>query len=590
MANFVLLVDPGTSRRRKFSAEIGRHVAPVPELVTSRLDSGDLSVVWAAAPRAPVSVFHDEVAAAIVWGDAIMSPGRGRVAAADLAARWHEAGRPAAFDGFHAAFSCSEAGILTIGVDILGLFPLYYASSGGVLIAGSSPELFRLHPLFPAVVDPEGMVGMLLNGGPFEGRTLLRGVQRLGPGRALRWSRPGGVTEVEQYSTPEAGEPRVLSFQEQIEWLDTTWAAVIARQGGGDTTEGILLSGGRDSRLFAGYLQRGDLPVRALTLGRERDHEMQCASTVARTAGFEHRSAQIGASGLDTAALLQARWEHLGTGFSSIHMWNAIEPMRWLPSHFFTGYVREIRERSPDHRAADAFLDEEQRHAVPAAILSDLVVPSLGGAMIEDLGARMKRAHHAAAATPEDRAWRFILSNRARFHPGGVPWRLTFASWPVLPILDREALATLACLPASTLAERRAQDELLRTRFPHLSRLPLDRNSPDTSPLLPSLRWRVHAAAARATAPITARLRRHAPPDERRYYHRLYDFNGPGWQKVRRLAEPHRDLLSPWFRMDRLRAFVPPPDTRVDLPNTITNAFGRKMLIGLMLWCAEHSA
>jgi hypothetical protein len=106
------------------------------------------------------------------------------------------------------------------------------------------------------------------------------------------------------------------------------------------------------------------------------------------------------------------------------------------------------------------------------------------------------------------------------------------------------------------------RDELLRSRFPHLARLPLDRNSWNTTPLLPTHAGRLRRAVARAAAPFTTRLQRAASRVERRYYHRVYDFNGPGWQKVRRLAEPHREHLSPWFRMDRLHAYVPPPDTR----------------------------
>jgi asparagine synthase (glutamine-hydrolysing) len=590
MANFVVLVDADRSRRERFLKEIENHIAPVPGLATGGVAAGDLAAVWAAAPNAPISSIEGAGTAAVVWGDAIRGPGRQRMVAADLAVLWHDVDRPATFDGFHAAFSYSESGRLTAGVDVLGLFPLYYASAKGVLIVGSSPELFRRHPLFPALVDQEGMVALLLNGGPVGARTLLRDVRRLAPGHALSWSRSGGVRELEQYSPPESEVVPARPFQEQIEQLDATWATVMARHGGSEATEGVLLSGGRDSRLIAGYLQRGDRPVRALTLGRESDHEMRCARAVAQEAGFEHHTFPLAESRLDTAALLQARWEHLGTGFSSIHMWNAIEPLRSLPAHFFTGYVREIRERSPDHGSADAFLEEEQRHAVPAGILNGMLAPALRGAPLDDLHARLRSTYHAAAARPEDRAWRFILANRARFHPGGVPWRLSFASWPVLPILDREALAMLAALPASTLAERRAQDELLRSRFPHLARLPLDRNSWNTTPLLPTHAGRLRRAVARAAAPFTTRLQRAASRVERRYYHRVYDFNGPGWQKVRRLAEPHREHLSPWFRMDRLHAYVPPPDTRVDMPSTITDAFGRKMLIGLMLWFANQAS
>jgi hypothetical protein len=156
MANFVVLVDADRSRRERFLKEIENHIAPVPGLATGGVAAGDLAAVWAAAPNAPISSIEGAGTAAVVWGDAIRGPGRQRMVAADLAVLWHDVDRPATFDGFHAAFSYSESGRLTAGVDVLGLFPLYYASAKGVLIVGSSPELFRRHPLFPALVDQEG--------------------------------------------------------------------------------------------------------------------------------------------------------------------------------------------------------------------------------------------------------------------------------------------------------------------------------------------------------------------------------------------------------------------------------------------------
>jgi hypothetical protein len=44
-------------------------------------------------------------------------------------------------------------------------------------------------------------------------------------------------------------------------------------------------------------------------------------------------------------------------------------------------------------------------------------------------------------------------------------------------------------MPVSTLANRRAQVALLCSRFPELAALPLDRNSDETRPLEPGLRW-----------------------------------------------------------------------------------------------------
>ena len=79
------------------------------------------------------------------------------------------------------------------GADILGVFPIYYYADSEILLVGSSPELFRYHGLFRMELDLEGLVAILLMNNSFEGRTLLRGVRRLGPGRVLVWDRISAV-------------------------------------------------------------------------------------------------------------------------------------------------------------------------------------------------------------------------------------------------------------------------------------------------------------------------------------------------------------------------------------------------------------
>ena len=154
-----------------------------------------------------MSVVSSGEGAAIVWGDAIPGPGPERLDAAGLFHEWdprlHKL--PAAFDGFHAAIRYDAIEGLTAGCDILGYFPIYYGFREGVLMVGASPELFRQHPLFPAKVSEEGLVGLLMVHALTNGRSLLEGVNRLGWGHALRW-RPGEKPrEVRNYSMAVGG-------------------------------------------------------------------------------------------------------------------------------------------------------------------------------------------------------------------------------------------------------------------------------------------------------------------------------------------------------------------------------------------------
>ena len=144
-------------------------------------------------------------------------------------------------------------------------------------------------------------------------------------------------------------------------------------------------------------------------------------------------------------------------------------------------------------------------------------------------------------------------------------------------------------MPASSIAERRVEKELLCTRFRRLAVLPLDHNSYDVEPLRPRIRRQV-------ARHLYLRLKRlqllsDAEKDkkgERRYYYRIFDFNGPGWTAVRRRAEPYRDRALHLFRRDALETLLPPPDVPVQFRDGIADASGLKSLLGFLLWSKDH--
>jgi asparagine synthase (glutamine-hydrolysing) len=84
---------------------------------------------------------------------------------------------------------------------------------------------------------------------------------------------------------------------------------------------------------------------------------------------------------------------------------------------------------------------------------------------------------------------------------------------------------------------------------------------------------------------VEALRKRHG---ERRFYYRVYNFNGPGWRKVREAAEPCRDSVLHLFNQEALDTFLPPPDETVSFDDDVADASGRKTILGLMLWAKEH--
>jgi asparagine synthase (glutamine-hydrolysing) len=264
-------------------------------------------------------------------------------------------------------------------------------------------------------------------------------------------------------------------------------------------------------------------------------------------------------------------------------MWDAIEPLQHLPPRTLNLYVREFREDDVLPTDFRTFLDAMCRRAVAPAILTNLLRFRGSSELVGATLTRVRETYEQVSAIAAERPWRFRLAHLARSHPGGVAWRLTFGSWPVMPILDRELIDLLASIPGASLARRHLQDELLRTRFGRLARLPLDRNSSDTEPLLPSRRYRL----GRRLGKLRSRFGVKADK-ERRYYYRMYDFNGPGWTAVRRRAEPYRERLLDLFEPSALARYLPGPEIRMDFRQPIDDAFGPKLLVGLMLWAGDH--
>ncbi len=595
MSNFLVIVDPDSARRHAFIRQVEPRLALVEGLSISRLDLGDFSSLWAAGPRAPVDRYADSELAAVVWGYALHF--NARITAEQVARTWTLGGapKPPPFDGYFAAAAFRRNRGLLVGADLLGLFPVYYASSNDVCIVSATPEPFRFHPLFPAAIDLRGLVSLLIVRAPLHGKTLLRGVSRLASSHGLVWQPGAEAREVRQYSIPVIESAGRSTFAQDVARLDDALAAAVKRHVPASGPCGILLSGGRDSRMWAGYLAEDRLPLHALTLGERGDFEAECAAPVATTLGAQHDLTSVDDAEYPWMADVQANHEHLVGGFGNVYMWGLLTALRQLPPIVVTGYLTDSiitgKSVTPGLHDFDVVLPKLVQRALSPGQLARLLRRDVFGSAVEDAIEDLRAAWNDSAAPELQRAWQFQIAHSERCHVGAIPWRLSFGAWPVMPILDRHVLATVGTIPASSLANRKAQDALLRRRFPALARLPhVAANGEVVDPLLPSIAVRLSRLATRLTRgrqrPDASR--RVASGRDRRFNYRMYDFNSPGWRAIRRRAEPERDRLAGLFDMDELGAFVPPPDTTVELAHPIFDSVGRKLLVGLMLWAREH--
>jgi asparagine synthase (glutamine-hydrolysing) len=576
-------------------------MALVSGLQLGSCSQGDFSCLWAATPGAPISQVSDSEGAAVLWGDAIPGPGPERIDAARLRDDWQGAKEdpPEAYDGFYAGVVEHHQRGVIVGADLLGLFPVYYCAVGGAVLIGSSPELFRHHPEFRMELNPAGLVGILLTNGLVGGETLLKGVQRLSPGHLLVWRAGRSPREVRQYQIPVSTRYFDLPFGAHVEILDEAVKAAIGRHVPGGKRHGLLLSGGLDSRLLGGYLKENGTETIALTLGLPTDIEMQCAIPVARSLGFAHRTAEVASNLYAQDAPLCASWEHLAAGFNGVIWWGLRNDLRALDSDVVTGIALDSAlaprlsygEGFAESRAASfgKVLASYNRWGIGADVLKKLLRREIFKDLIPETIARLQTTYESYSDLDSQRAWSFQLYHRARLHTGSLAWHFSLGAWPVLPVLDRRLLAVAGGMPIATVAERRAENQLLRERFPQLAALPLDRNTYDTKPLEPRIRYLLSDYLSHKLRVFRRLLfggRKQSL--ERRYYYRVYDFNSPGWVSVRKLAEPHRALSFDFFEKDSLQELLPGPEARLRFQDGIMDASGLKMLTGFFLWANDH--
>jgi asparagine synthase (glutamine-hydrolysing) len=595
MANFVICVDEDTDRRRRFVEAVQNRLPPFRGLVMGNINSREFDATWAADPRAPLAHVSDEEGTAILFGEMITYDGS-RLNPAALRDRWSE---PiverihADLDGYYAGCVYLPGRRLLVGADLLGLFPIYYYGIDDVVLVGSSPETFASHPCFRSTFNPTGLVGLLLTNGLFDGETLLAGVRRLAPGHLLVWEHGAPLRVVPYYRTPFSDRYLDLSFSSHLDILDEAMGAAIKRHVAPGRTYSLLLSGGLDSRTIGGYLEEAGREVIALTLGTPTDIEVRCATLVARSLGMRQHVRELDAGRYPDLARLHTTWEHCAAGSSLIMQWGMREILRDLPSPYVTGlgldWVLGGHAPTEPGLSFDSFFRYQNVWGFAPDHLKALLRKEVFSDTVSTTMKRIQETYTSYSKVESRRAWSFSLHHRQRFHIGSEAWRLTFAGWPTVLAADKALLEIGASLPPATAADRRAQVELLRTRFPELAELPLDRNSVDTTPLLPGLRWLLGRRLRRPLQRFQSKLSpRRGHPSERRRYYRIFNINSPGWAALRREVEPSRKLAHSFFERKVLDELLPPPDTPIRSRDGITDVAGIKTIIGFLLWARDH--
>lgn len=596
MANFLLVYDPDGARRQSAALLARSRVAFLPHLQSELLLAPHYAVTWAAAPSAPIEQHRSPVpgsADCVLFGEPHDDAGQA-ITAADLSVRhsllWDA---PARGSGYYAALLIHPHRGVRVEADVLGVFPLYYWQRGDVLLVASSPELFRAHPLFEREVDLHGVAALLLTSGLVGGRTLWRGVRRLAPDHLLLCA-PGGIAR-EVAPPPAPAEPVIENVDEAVREASALHVSGLTAGLRSSTRPGLLLSGGLDSRLLAGFMTNLGHRPNCLTFGRPHDLDAHCATLVARELGLPQTLCDIPPADYADYASSSVTWEQLSGGLYALPMgWNtSIRPPAVAMDRMVCGLTLDAVIGGPKQvalgEAAQSF--EALRIAklgYARERLSPLIAaPELAQAC-DDVRAELVAEHHSADRADHLREWRMNLAHRQRFAVGACAWRYSLCAWPVLPALDRRLLRLGARLAHSVSRARQVQIRMLVTRFPQLARLDLDRNYLDTLPLLGAKRsffFDLQRRAVKVRRRCQAWLGR-----DPRFYVRTMEFNSPGWRVIRSMADEARSAASVLFRPAALNRLLPTAGVTVRrIEDPIVHSTPLKNTLGLMLWLRQHA-
>jgi asparagine synthase (glutamine-hydrolysing) len=598
MANLIGIIDNDKDRRERYIASVKPHLMTFEWLQAGQKDIGNVTIAWAAVPSAPISISQGADGG---LGFIIGSLGRGDnsgISDAEYLLQLYKdkgAESISGQNGFYGWCIVDPSERVTLGTDLLGLFPLYYYATNEFLLFSTTPSLFRYFPKFEPELSPHGLVGILLTMHITGGQSIWKGVRRLPSGCTLKWKNGETAREQKAAALRPSFDYFGDSFHEHMQVFDSLMRKVVGRETA-KRPMSVLLSGGLDSRLVAGYLSKVEsMDAVAVTFGDKRDYEMHCASGVAKALKMPKVRIEADFSKFAEYAWKVADLELLSNGFNDLAFFQGVETLHSVRPYIATGFVGDIvmggshiREGFDKKKNGHSFptkFERINRMGFAPILVGKLLRRELLGDSLEEVMDDLEKSYHSLEGLPFQRTWMFDMIHRVRFHTAAsVAWRISFGAWPVMPYADREIMEAAFGMPAASMMGRRAQRNLLCTHFRALAKVPLDRNSSDISPLIGSFYWR-----------NSNRLRKYVinrlsfdKGAERRYYYRVFDINNPGWVAVRQEAEQFRKKAESLFNPAVLRELLPPPDVHIPLSDGIVEASSKKTLLGLMFWAGRN--
>ena len=194
-----------------------------------------------------------------------------------------------------------QARALHLVRDRLGIKPLNWTLTDGLLLFGSELRALMAHPAFRPEIDREAASAFLRYSYVPAPATIFRNVQKLPPGLMLTMQAGGEpkLTKYWQLDQIITRAPRLgLSADEAASELDELLREAVRGRMIADVPIGAFLSGGVDSSGVVALMQASaDRPVRTFTIGfgEKAYDESAHAREIARHLGTEHTELTLGA-------------------------------------------------------------------------------------------------------------------------------------------------------------------------------------------------------------------------------------------------------------------------------------------------------
>ena len=190
---------------------------------------------------------------------------------------------------------------LVLARDRLGIKPLYWGRSNGVLFFGSVPKSFFGHPAFKPAIDRNALAAYFRFNYLPAPCSIYQGLHQLPPGWMVEVDADGGARESCYWhcaAVIERGTARRRDNHDGalIDELEVLLKDAVRRQMVSDVPLGAFLSGGIDSSTVVALMQaQSDRPVRTFSIGFEEDdfNEAQHARRVAAHLGTEHHELYV---------------------------------------------------------------------------------------------------------------------------------------------------------------------------------------------------------------------------------------------------------------------------------------------------------